>query len=317
MGEDLDASWRRIGPRIAALVAAAQLGAARDGIAYVGEALAEQRIDVEPDFASAPGGFAGVAYSVDGLLAGDLDALLYGSVVHARTADADSLSGRLAAGRTLLQTVVPSQVADAARMASGSQIFARPEIGWVRMVNPPCCRRCATLAGRHYKHNAGFDRHPQCDCRHVPTYEARTDDVGYIIGPEDVRDLNKIERQAIADGADMDQVINAKRVKVDRDGTSRPSVSPDGLWTSEGTTRAGWASYVQREIARQRGEIAKETATHVGKRGYVANYVVRRTRRPTPEAIYRYSESREEAIRLLAANGYIVREMPKVLALAQ
>lgn len=306
MGEDFDASWARIGPRIAALVTAAQVGAARDGIAYVGEALAEQGIDVAPEFDSDPRGFAGSSYSIDGLLAGEIEPVLYGAVVKARTVEADSLMQRLDAGRDFLSTVVPSQVADAARMAAGSQIFARPEIGYIRMVNPPCCKRCAPLAGAYYKHNAGFDRHPQCDCRHVPTYEASADDVGYAIGPEDVKDLTKAQRRAIADGADMNQVINSDRGR-----------SADRLYTSEGTTRRGWASYVQREIAKQRGEFAKETATTVGQRGYVKKYVVRRTKRPTPEAIYKYATSREDAIRLLAANGYIVGDLKKVAALAQ
>jgi hypothetical protein len=316
MGEDFDASWARIGPRIAALVTAAQVGAARDGIAYVGDALAEQDIDVRPDFDSDPRSFAGSAYSIDGLVAGQLEPVLYGAVVNARTADAGSLAQRLDAGLTFLSMVVPSQVADASRAASGTQIFARPEIGYIRMVNPPCCKRCAVLAGAYFKHNAGFQRHPQCDCRHVPTYEADAEDVGYMIGPEDVKDLNATQRQAIADGADMNQVINARRVYTTREGVARPSYSADGLWTSEGTTRRGYASYVKRAIAKQRGELAKETATNVGRRGYVKNYVVRRTKRPTPEAIYKYAESREEAIKLLAANGYIVGDIRKVAASA-
>ena len=89
------------------------------------------------------------------------------------------------------------------------------------------------------------------------------------------------------------------------------------MMTSEGTTRQGWASYVEREVAKQRGEIAKETATSVGPRGFVDNYVVRRTApRLTPEAIYRVSATREEAVRLLAKNGYIVGPLEDVARLA-
>ena len=63
--------------------------------------------------------------------------------------------------------------------------------------------------------------------------------------------------------------------------------------------------------------MARETATSAGRRGYVKNYVVRRTGpRPTPEAIYKFASSREEAVRLLAANGYIVADLSKVARMA-
>ena len=38
--------------------------------------------------------------------------------------------------------------------------------------------------------------------------------------------------------------------------------------------------------------------------------------RPTPEAIYKFAPSREEAIKLLAANGYIVADLSKVARMA-
>ena len=176
------------------------------------------------------------------------------------------------------------------------------------MVNPPCCQRCAVLAGKHFKWNQGFQRHPRCDCRHIPFAESDPFDPGIHIGPDDVKDLTKAQRMAIDDGADMNQVINSRRAG------SRRGL---GMSTTEGTTLSGWASQVRRELARQRGEVAKETSTKVGRRGYVQNYVVRRTgARPTPEAIYRFAESREEAIKLLAANGYIVADMSTIARLA-
>ena len=41
MGDDFDVSWRAVGLRLTTLVAAAQLGAAKNGAAYVPRALAE------------------------------------------------------------------------------------------------------------------------------------------------------------------------------------------------------------------------------------------------------------------------------------
>jgi hypothetical protein len=67
-------------------------------------------------------------------------------------------------------------VSDAARDATSASIVARPQIGWVRMVNPPCCSRCAVLAGRSLQWNDGFQRHPRCDCLHIPSQENRQRD---------------------------------------------------------------------------------------------------------------------------------------------
>ena len=301
MGEDFDASWAAIGPRLTLLVASAQVGAARDGAAYVPQALADQGHNIDPVGTVVPEALAGIAS--DGR---PLDSLLYGSVVTARTAEADSLSQRLAVGGSWLDMAVHTAVADAARQAASVGIAARPRTGWIRMVNPPCCQRCAVLAGKLFKWNQGFQRHPRCDCRHIPYAESDPFDPGINIGPDDVKDLTKVQRRAIGDGADMNQVINSRRGR-----------SANGLYTTEGATRRGWASHVRRELAKQRGEVAKETATNVGRRGYVKNYVVRRTGpRPTPEAIYRFADSREEAIKLLAANGYIVADMSKIARLA-
>ena len=74
---------------------------------------------------------------------------------------------------------------------------------------------------------------------------------------------------------------------------------------------------MQREIARQRGEDLAYTTTQVGRRGAVKNYTASRLKpRLTPEAIYQYSTTREEAIRLLARNGYISGSLKDVARLA-
>lgn len=258
MGADLDASWRQVGPRVAVLVSAAQLGAARDGMAYVPQALSEQGVDLDTDATVRPEGFSGSATSLDGLTYGSMDDLLYGSVVHARTAPAENLEDRLSRGFKALVTLVHTQISDAARMSASTKISATRGAGWVRMVNPPCCQRCAVLAGKFFRSNDGFQRHPRCDCRHVPTTEARWTDVGVDVGPDDIKDLTEAQRQAIADGADMNQVINSHRAG---------KRSDDLMSTHEGSKRG---------------------------------------RRLTPEGIYKVSASREEALRRLRDNGYLL-----------
>ncbi|WP_419404267.1 hypothetical protein, partial [Micrococcus sp. F3Y] len=65
-------------------------------------------------------------------------------------------------GRDQLRALVKTTVTDAARVAAGADMAARPRVqGYVRMLNPPSCPRCVVLAGRFYRWNAGFRRHPQ------------------------------------------------------------------------------------------------------------------------------------------------------------
>lgn len=203
MGEDFDASWQRVGPRLALVVSSAQLGAAEDGAQYVGTALAAQRETAQALALVRPRAFVGIAS--DGRSLADL---LYGSVIHAKQADVKSLSQRLDVGRSHLDTLVAGQVSDAGRDATSAGITSRPRVSWVRMVNPPCCQRCAVLAGKVFAFNQGFQRHPRCDCTHSVTTGRDPLPFGTSIGPEDVKDLTRKQRQALADGADFNKTIN-------------------------------------------------------------------------------------------------------------
>ena len=280
IGPDFDAGWRRVGPRIVTLMTAAQIGAARNGAAYVGQALTEQRITANPAGSVNVGHLTG-AYSVDGQTVGDLDAVLYGAVVKARAGSAESLGDRLALGRSWLDMATVTQVADAARAATGVGIAARVDIKYVRMVNPGCCQRCAALAGKPSK-TIAFPRHPGCLCRAVPTGDGKAHGLVEAVGPEDVRDLTKVQRRAIADGADMNQVINSHRVYVSREGIYTPARSRDGMTATEGATRRGLAG--QRLGAESK----------------------KRAQRLTPEGVYRLASSPEEAIALLKKHGYLL-----------
>lgn len=280
IGADFDAGWARVGPRIVTLMTAAQIGAARDGAAYVGQALSEQRITADSAGSVNVGHLTG-AYSVDGQTVGDLDAALYGAVVRARTGPAESLGDRLARGRSWLDIMTVTQVADAARAATGVGIAARPRIRYVRLVNPGCCQRCAVLAGKASS-SIAFPRHPGCLCRAVPTGEGKAHGLVEAVGPEDVRDLTKAQRQAIADGADMNQVINSHRIYVSREGIYTPAQSRDGITTTEGATRRGIAG-------KRLGAESKK-----------------RARRLSPEGVYRLAPTPEEAIALLRKHGYLL-----------
>jgi len=307
MGTDFDASWATVGPRVTLLTASAQLGAARAGALMVPAVLDELGQSVDPVGEVRPEGFAGVAS--DGR---PLDTLLDGAVVRSKESvkQGASPADALLKGGQWLDMAVHTMIADAGREAAGVAIAARPQVGWVRMVNPPCCSRCAILSGKWFKWNQGFIRHPRCDCYHIPAPE-HTGELGWapddLIKEGKVTGVTKAGQQAIEDGADAIAVINATGRHVFDPTTGKYRRTQSGMFTTEGTTRRGYASYIKRELAKQRGEIAKETATKVGQRGYIKQYKVRRTGpRPTPAAIYKYATSREDAIQLLAANGYIV-----------
>jgi hypothetical protein len=232
MGDDLDASWATIGPRLALLTSSAQLGAARSSVAYVEAAVgdtAEARLN--------PRALAGIAS--DGR---SLDGLLYGAVIHARTAKADSLAERLTVGRNWLDRLVQTQVADASRDAIKASVVARPRVSYVRIVNPPCCQRCAVLAGHVYRYSQAFDRHPGCDCSMLPQTVANPDAPGIRIGPEDVKDLTVMQRQAIPDGADFNKVIN----DYNRAGAYRlPPTRVDKAVTSAGSRKKAAAALAE------------------------------------------------------------------------
>lgn len=280
--------WRKLGPNwiadawaeriptVTAAVTAAQRTAAVSALVSGALALGEQGQWATPDGLVDPDAFAGLA--ADGR---NLDTLLRAPAITARTLIADGVepAQALAAGGRQLSMMVLTEIADAGRGAAGVQIAARPRVGYVRMLNPPSCSRCVVLAGRFYRWNQGFLRHPRCDCKHVPTMvtdQAEAFAEGLIDDPytafermseaEQNRVFTNAGAQAIRDGADMYQVVNARR-----------GMKYRGAFTSEGTSKHGWAGQILR-----RGQ-----------------------KRMTPETIYRLNPNREQAVEALRAQGYI------------
>lgn len=172
---DLDTEWERVRARVSLIVASAQLGAARDGVAYVPAALGELGEATPADFDVRPASLSGVAS--DGR---PLGTLLDGVTVKAKIAIAQGQPNSEAlqtAGRWI-GMVTRTQVADAGRSSTGLGVFARRGIGYVRYVSPPSCARCALLAGKWFRSNQGFQRHPACFPAGVvvsgPSFDAAT-----------------------------------------------------------------------------------------------------------------------------------------------
>jgi hypothetical protein len=189
-----------------------------------------------------------------------------------------------------LDRMVMGLVADAARGAESVSIVTRPRVGYVRYVNPPCCSRCAILAGRFYRWSSGFDRHPGCDCTHLPTTDPRSE---FRQNPHDLVDqglvtgLSKADRRALADGANLNQLVNAKR-----GGLRRVNFGPGRTvtTTTEGTTARGIAGKSLGDLSKVEG----------------SRYRVSQRMRLTPDSIYRVADGdRDTAMRLLKLHGYI------------
>jgi hypothetical protein len=238
MGSEFDRSWLAIAPGLLTVTAATQLAAARAATQYVPAVLEEQGTPVDPLVRVRPEAFAGRAS--DGR---SLAGLLYGAVSTSRVGMKRGLDGgdALEQGQRWLESALRTVVTDAARDAIQAEVVARPTVQYVRVINPPCCSRCAVLAGRVYNWNASFDRHVNCDCSALPTTLGNADK--YLLNsPEklvkagQITDLTKGQRERLADGADLSKVLNESRDRwrermaadrraagpVDRLGRSRP-----------------------------------------------------------------------------------------------
>lgn len=237
----LSGSWKahRAGERMFVTISTAQLAAAQRAQPYVARAVTEQDATSDPLGEVQPRVLAGVAS--DGR---DLETLLLQPLIQTVVALHGGADTDLAmrAGATALSRITATQVADAGRAAQSLAITAdRTVTGWVRMLVPPSCGRCAVLAGRHYKWRAGFDRHPLCDCTAIPSVENRADalqtDPGRYfrsLSPADQdKHFGKSGAEAIRQGADIGQVVNV--------GRSESGMSVAGLATREGVTVRGLA----------------------------------------------------------------------------
>jgi len=212
MTPDFDRSWSGIAPSLEALTSGAQLAAATAAVAYVPEVLAEQGADVAAEARVRPAAFAGVAS--DGR---SLAGLLEGSVVNAKRAITRGMDGgdALAQGQRWLDQALRTAVTDAARDAAAVEIAARPRVRWIRVVNPPCCVRCAVLAADAYSWNQPLPRHPGCDCTAQPVTDVEPDkhftDPKQLLDRGLITDLTRAERARIDGGEDLVKVLNTSR----------------------------------------------------------------------------------------------------------
>ncbi|MFX4294095.1 hypothetical protein [Streptomyces bohaiensis] len=207
----------------------------------------------------------------------------------------------LVGGGAMLELTVRTLISDTARAADLAGMIARPAVtSYVRTVSGGACGRCLVLAGREYGLSSGFARHPRCNCGMEPVTRSRRPE------PVDARDLYErmdddqrrkafghAGAEAIADGADIASVVNARR----RGATT--TIEHHGRrieTTTEGQQRGEWR---RREFYADRA--AGRIPASRSMRGYRPA-----APRMTPAEIYRQAAGdRDEAIRLLRRFAYI------------
>ncbi len=278
---DVVGSWMAASAQLLPVVEQAQFRAAFEGSTYSAMTLAEQAGYVAPSAVTNVAAFAG--YASDGR---PLDSLLMQPALAAVAllGSGSPVDEALTTGSKLLGRILSTQIADAGRQAAGVDVAAREGVGYVRMTRPGACDRCAIQAGKWFRWNSGFLRHPQCSCVHVANRAGSTAAAlseGLVNDPykafrslpaeEQDRIYGQGAAQAIRDGADIRQVVNASR-----------GMTPNGMFTLEGTTKYGNA----------------------------AKGLKPGQRRLTPEGIYdqarRFGKDRAWTLELLQEHGYIL-----------
>lgn len=144
-----------------------------------------------------------------------LTRVLQGSVIAAkwRIAEGASREDALKTGASRLFGVADMIVRDSAREAASAQMILEPGcVGYERKANLPACGRCLILAGKFFKNNQGFARHPQDDCFHVPVWQTAD---GQRVGgasqhPEDLFSSMTEEQKYASLGKDAKLVIDGK-----------------------------------------------------------------------------------------------------------
>lgn len=277
------------GAAIAAAVVDGQLSVADAAQAYIAAQMVAQGGSALAEATLVAGAFAGIA--PDG---GPLETLLFLPAigVRRRLVAGYSPDEAMLGGMADMARYASTSVADTARSSDQVGMAAhRSCVAYVRVVQLPACSRCIVLSGRMYSYSEGFRRHPNCDCQTLPLREHEWPGVPTpkqlfaSMSPSEQRRVFTVDgARAIGEGADVMQVVNARR---GMDNAGSPT-------TTEGVTRRGLYG---RRVRRAGGEFAR----FPGQR-----YSQATAPRLTPQAIFQASTDRDEQLRLLRRYGYIV-----------
>lgn len=307
MGDNFDASYALIEPKLLNALFKAQERVADGALAYIPAVMDESGLEIPQAPLYSPTAAMFVGTAGDGQ---PVSTLLYESVIHAKTAvgKGHSVAQALESSGKWLTGAAGTLLSDTGRSAEKVAGNARAVKLWVRMLNPPSCGRCVVLAGKTTGSDTAFLRHPKCDCRNIPSSESLADDVrvdprAYFDSLDEAGQAKLMGSQANAramhDGADLNQIINAYRRK---GAVSTAQVhGRDIKFTREGTTRRGYAySQMSRaEYVKAQGQLRQRASN--------SNRYQTRLKAPRmmPETIYATAKDQADAKRLLSLYGWI------------
>ncbi|MEV7844082.1 hypothetical protein AB0O50_08855 [Streptomyces cyaneofuscatus] len=279
------------GLAILSAVTAGQMTVTQGAELFVSASLMAQAAPAAPLGRLVPDALVGIASDARPLIS-----LLYVPAITTARALAAGESEAVATLRGLNQMALLSgtQIADTARAATSVAMAAHPRcISYVRVVKLPACARCILLAGRQYSYSTGFKRHPKCDCGMQPMTDEEwrasesPEDLIRQMSPEEQRKrLGAAGVKALENGADLGQVVNARRGMA----TAATGRGPMRV-TTEGTTKRG---------------IGGKALNSGFQKKPGARYERAKEARLMPETIFKLAgDNREHQIAMLRKHGYI------------
>lgn len=216
LGPEFSAEWPTLKPQLLDAIVTGRYKAATTATSYTEQLIAEIGQDAPPVAALDPARI--LATAPDGR---SLQTLYDEPVIWTKTAIKEGLTPEAALARAgnMLTSLTLTVLADTRRGVYEADIIRRPQLtGYVRMLNPPSCDRCVILAGKWFRWNEGFLRHPRCDCQHIPAAEDaagdyRTDPYEYfktLTPKQQDRVFGRGPARAIRDGGDIYRVTNVR-----------------------------------------------------------------------------------------------------------
>jgi hypothetical protein len=249
-----------------------------------------------------------------------LETLMFGAVTTTKEGIAAGLAVPRAfeAGAAYLSAMLQTVLADTARQSDMAASVGRGYVYYIRVVQPGACGRCLILAGSD-RFSRPFERHPACKCTLEPmTREARDayDPFDGMTDEQMDRAFTKAGAQAIRDGADMQQVVSARRGAMGGIGTASGSRAPAARWRNSQMrqTVVGYRpdgspilAYTTVEGTTRRGQFYRLNRT-IGGNGEsrVGRYAQTNRVRFMPETIYDLAQSNDEVRILLIDSGYLM-----------
>lgn len=264
MGTDFDVSWALIVGSLYATMSVSQRRIAEESFSYVPAVLEDVGATAKVPARERPRADPFVGVTGTGV---SVDEALFSAVIVAKVGvrDGATVPQALKLGENRLMQTAQLALADTGRLAERVAFAPRPVAFYTRILTLPSCSRCAVLAGRRYRMETAFQRHPNCDCVHgpaedwdneqefadsyfesLPTAEELDEKYPHltvkmrreagIYSQEDI--FTKAGAEAIRKGADINQIVNARRGMY---------TAADGVrYTREGVTRRGWANMQMR-----------------------------------------------------------------------